>query len=159
MTQTNPEPREAGLCYHSGFGNECSSEALPGALPAGRIRRSGALWLVRRAIIGHGVHRAARPQPALVAVSDSSGGRAQAVHAICQRAGLSRNFAECRRRRRISCAGIRCRCPAEPTDFVDGWVTMAGNGSAESMNGCAIHLYAANRSMQDRFFYSADGEC
>ena len=35
---------------------------------------------------------------------------------------------------------------------------MAGNGAAEAMNGCAIHLYAANRSMQDRFFYSADGE-
>ncbi|HXZ08801.1 MAG TPA: homogentisate 1,2-dioxygenase, partial [Paraburkholderia sp.] len=48
--------------------------------------------------------------------------------------------------------------PTEPTDFIDGWVTMAGNGSAEAMNGCAIHLYAANRSMQDRFFYSADGE-
>jgi homogentisate 1,2-dioxygenase len=26
------------------------------------------------------------------------------------------------------------------------------------MSGCAIHLYAANRSMHDRFFYSADGE-
>ena len=48
--------------------------------------------------------------------------------------------------------------PTEPTDFVDGWVTMAGNGSAEAMNGCAIHLYAANCSMKDRFFYSADGE-
>lgn len=48
--------------------------------------------------------------------------------------------------------------PVEPTDFVDGLVTMAGNGSAAAMNGCAIHLYAANRSMQDRFFYSADGE-
>ena len=48
--------------------------------------------------------------------------------------------------------------PAEPTDFIDGWVTMAGNGAAEAMTGCAIHLYAANRSMQDRFFYTADGE-
>jgi homogentisate 1,2-dioxygenase len=26
------------------------------------------------------------------------------------------------------------------------------------MHGCAIHLYAANRSMTDRFFYTADGE-
>ena len=26
------------------------------------------------------------------------------------------------------------------------------------MTGCGIHLYAANRSMQDRFFYDADGE-
>ncbi|WP_049018093.1 homogentisate 1,2-dioxygenase, partial [Burkholderia multivorans] len=33
-----------------------------------------------------------------------------------------------------------------------------GNGSAAAMSGCAIHLYAANRSMRDRFFYSADGE-
>jgi homogentisate 1,2-dioxygenase len=48
--------------------------------------------------------------------------------------------------------------PTEPTDFVDGWVTMAGNGSAASMSGCAIHLYAANRPMVDRFFYNTDGE-
>ena len=48
--------------------------------------------------------------------------------------------------------------PDAATDFIDGWVTMAGNGAAETMSGCAIHLYAANRSMQDRYFYSADGE-
>lgn len=39
-----------------------------------------------------------------------------------------------------------------PTDFVDGMVSMAGNAS------CGIHLYAANRSMETRFFYNADGE-
>src|ERR1700693_420314 len=32
--------------------------------------------------------------------------------------------------------------PREPTDFIEGLVTMAGNGSAESMTGCAIHAYA-----------------
>ena len=48
--------------------------------------------------------------------------------------------------------------PAAPTDFIDGWVTMAGNGSAASMHGCAIHLYAANRSMTGRYCYDADGE-
>jgi len=35
---------------------------------------------------------------------------------------------------------------------------MAGNGSAASMSGCAIHLYAANQPMVDRFFYNTDGE-
>lgn len=35
---------------------------------------------------------------------------------------------------------------------------MAGNGSAEAMSGCAIHLYAANKSMEGGYFYSADGE-
>jgi homogentisate 1,2-dioxygenase len=48
--------------------------------------------------------------------------------------------------------------PEAPTDFLDGWVTMAGNGSPEAMSGCAIHLYAANRAMSTRYFYSADGE-
>lgn len=48
--------------------------------------------------------------------------------------------------------------PAAPTDFVDGIVTMAGNGGPEAQIGCGIHLYLANRSMQDRFFYNADGE-
>ncbi len=45
-----------------------------------------------------------------------------------------------------------------PTDFIDGLVTMAGNGAPAAQNGCGIHLYAANRSMRDRFFYDADGE-
>jgi homogentisate 1,2-dioxygenase len=43
-------------------------------------------------------------------------------------------------------------------DFVDGLMTMAGNGSPESQVGCGIHLFAANRSMQDRYFCDADGE-
>ncbi len=48
--------------------------------------------------------------------------------------------------------------PTTPTDFIDGWVTMAGNGSAEAMTGCAVHLYAANQSMVGRYFYNADAE-
>lgn len=48
--------------------------------------------------------------------------------------------------------------PAEPTDFVDGLVTYAGNGDVGTFAGVAIHLYAANRSMQGRVFYDADGE-
>ena len=48
--------------------------------------------------------------------------------------------------------------PTAPTDFVDGLVTMAGNGDPAAMTGCGIHMYAANRSMHDRFFYDADGE-
>ena len=35
---------------------------------------------------------------------------------------------------------------------------MAGNGSAAAQAGVGIHVYAANRSMQGRFFYDADGE-
>ena len=35
---------------------------------------------------------------------------------------------------------------------------MAGNGSPESQTGCGIHVYVANQSMTNRFFYDADGE-
>jgi len=42
--------------------------------------------------------------------------------------------------------------PDEPRDFVDGLITIGGN------SGVAIHIYAANRSMTERFFYDADGE-
>ncbi len=44
------------------------------------------------------------------------------------------------------------------TDFIDGLMTIAGNGDAAMHSGCAVHVYAANRSMTDRFFYNADGE-
>jgi homogentisate 1,2-dioxygenase len=48
--------------------------------------------------------------------------------------------------------------PTAPTDFFDGIITYAGNGDAAIQSGVAIHLYAANRSMEGRFFYNADGE-
>src|SRR5699024_2669571 len=37
-------------------------------------------------------------------------------------------------------------------DWVDGMRTVGGN------DGCGIHIYAANASMQERYFYNADGE-
>jgi homogentisate 1,2-dioxygenase len=48
--------------------------------------------------------------------------------------------------------------PSEPADFVDGIVTMGGNGDPAMQTGVGIHIYAANTSMRDRFFYNADGE-
>ena len=48
--------------------------------------------------------------------------------------------------------------PAAPTDFVDGLITYGGNGDVGAGVGLAIHLYAANRSMEGRVFFSADGE-
>src|SRR5690606_14721166 len=48
--------------------------------------------------------------------------------------------------------------PEEPTDFVDGLITYGGNGDPAAQSGTAVHLYAANTSMTDRFFYDADGE-
>ncbi|WP_449469700.1 homogentisate 1,2-dioxygenase [Sphingobium chungangianum] len=48
--------------------------------------------------------------------------------------------------------------PEAPTDFIDGLVTYAMNGDVTQGLGCAVHMFAANRSMIDRAFFSADGE-
>jgi len=48
--------------------------------------------------------------------------------------------------------------PDAETDFVDGLVTMAGAGDPDAGIGLAAHVYVANKSMTDRFFYNADGE-
>ena len=48
--------------------------------------------------------------------------------------------------------------PSKATDFVDGVITICGNGDPSMTTGIRVHVYAANRSMTDRFFYDADGE-
>ena len=48
--------------------------------------------------------------------------------------------------------------PREPTDFIDGIMTIAGNGDLFSQFGMAVHIYACNKGMGDRYFYNADGE-
>ena len=46
----------------------------------------------------------------------------------------------------------------EPADFIDGLVTVAANGDARAQIGIGIHIYRANKSMDDRYFYNSDGE-
>ncbi|MDQ3800540.1 MAG: homogentisate 1,2-dioxygenase [Acidobacteriota bacterium] len=48
--------------------------------------------------------------------------------------------------------------PETETDFVDGLTTIAGNGDSFAQTGMAVHIYRANKSMRDRYFYNADGE-
>ncbi len=48
--------------------------------------------------------------------------------------------------------------PSEPADFVEGLITIGGNGDASVNCGMAAHVYAANRSMTRKVFYNADGE-
>ncbi|HEX8232585.1 MAG TPA: homogentisate 1,2-dioxygenase [Caulobacteraceae bacterium] len=48
--------------------------------------------------------------------------------------------------------------PKESADWVEGLITMGGNGDPATGAGVGVHLYLANRSMTDRLFYDADGE-
>ena len=44
------------------------------------------------------------------------------------------------------------------TDFIQGLVTLVGNGDAASQTGCAAHVYACNTPMDRKYFYNTDGE-
>ncbi len=46
----------------------------------------------------------------------------------------------------------------EGTDFVDGMVTMLANRDPADLEGVAVHLYRASKSMTNRVFVDADGE-
>lgn len=160
MTLDFSKPGEAG--YQSGFANEFATEALPGALPHARNSPQRAPY---------GLYAEQFSGTAFTAPRGHN--RRSWLYRI-RPAAVHRPFELVSGERRIVAEfgdsddvpptppnQLRwdpLPMPAQPTDFVDGWVTMAGNGSAAAMSGCAIHLYAANRSMRERFFYSADGE-
>jgi homogentisate 1,2-dioxygenase len=145
------------LTYMSGFGNEFATEAVAGALPTGQNspqrtplglyaeQLSGTAFTAPRAVNRRSWLYRIRPAAAHEPFVQIERGRIEHDFSL---APASPN------RLRWNPAPI----PDAPTDFVAGLFTMAGNGSPAQQLGCGIHVYAANRSMHERFFYDADGE-
>ncbi len=48
--------------------------------------------------------------------------------------------------------------PTMPTHFINGIKTLLGHGQVSMRSGAAVHLYACNSSMNEDYFYNADGE-
>lgn len=146
------------LDYQTGFGNNCATEALPGALPAGRNspqvcpyglyaeQLSGTAFTVPRAESRRSWLYRIRPA-ALQKPFEPFNGAKSWGHEFG--AGpVTPN------RLRWNPVDI----PSDPTDFIDGMATWAGNGNSDDLSGVSINLYAANRSMEKRYFYNADAE-
>jgi homogentisate 1,2-dioxygenase len=146
------------LEYLSGFGNEHSSEAVPGALPVGRNSPQRApLGLYAEQLSGSAFTepRATNRRSWLYRI------RPSAAHPRFTRVGngglRGAPFTE------TAPDPNRVRwdprpAPAAGTDFLDGLWTLGGNGDATQRVGMAIHLYTADTSMTDRVFSDADGE-
>jgi homogentisate 1,2-dioxygenase len=145
------------LRYQSGFGNEFATEALPGALPVGRNspqRAPYGLYAEQLSGTAFTAPRADNRRSWLYRI------RPAAMHRPFERIDDGRivgRFDE------VDATPNQLRwnpmpMPSAPTDFVDGLVTMAGNGGPAVQTGAAAHLYAANRSMAKRAFYNADAE-
>lgn len=145
--------------YLSGFGAHHESEALEGALPVGQnAPQKTAFGLYAEQLSGSSftAPRAQNARSWLYRLQPS------AMHKPFRRVGegLVRT-APCHE---AECSPNRLRwgpleAPAEPTDFIAGLATVATCGDALAQRGVGVHMYAANRSMEERrFCYDADGE-
>ncbi len=148
----------SALRYLTGFGNEHASEAVAGALPVGQNSpQKPPLGLYPELLSGTAftAPRHENRRSWLYRV------RPSAMHPRFERLAdgsvRSGPFDE------VETPPNRLRwdplpLPDQPTDFVEGLATMAGNGDAASQAGSAVHIYRANRSMAGRVFASHDGE-
>ena len=145
------------LVYQSGFGNSFATEALKGALPVGRNspqRCAYGLYAEQLSGTAFTAPRADNRRSWLYRI------RPSAMHRPFEpidNGRITSHFGE------MPTPPNQLRwnpmpMPSAPTDFIDGIVTMAGNGDPHAQSGAGVHLYAANRSMTRRVFYDADGE-
>lgn len=154
MTRTTSEKQ---LKYQTGFGNEFATEAVEGALPIGRNSPQKApLGLYAEQFSGTAftVPRQENKRTWTYRI------RPSVTHQPFARIDNNRlvsKFDE------IETTPNQLRwnplpMPKNATDFIDGLTTFAGNGDSFSQVGIAVHLFACNKNMTDRFFYNADGE-
>jgi len=144
--------------YQSGFGNEFATEAVPGALPVGQnAPQEHPLGLYTEQFSGtpFTAPRALNRRTWTYRIRPSVTHRPYEEFPM----GLVRSgpFNE------VPTTPNQLRWdplprPEKPTDFLEGLVTFGGNGDPAMQSGVAIHLYAANASMHDRFFSNSDGE-
>ncbi|WP_255505613.1 homogentisate 1,2-dioxygenase [Alkalisalibacterium limincola] len=143
--------------YQTGFGNEFATQAVPGTLPEGRNspqRVAHGLYAEQLSGTAFTAPRHANRRSWLYRI------RPAAVHGAFSPLPQPR-FHNDFGTGPVTPEQLRWSplpMPEEATDFIEGLYTMAGNGGAAGGNGLGIHLYAANRGMQGRFFYNADAE-
>ncbi|XP_072981924.1 homogentisate 1,2-dioxygenase [Typha latifolia] len=156
--------RSAGwgdLEYQSGFGNHFSSEAIPGALPRRqnspllcpfglyaeqisgtaftvprKLNQCSWLYRIKPSVTHEPFHPRVPGNGRLVSEFNQSTSSATPTQLRWKPVDI----------------------PDSPVDFVDGLYTVCGAGSSFLRHGYAIHMYAANKSMNGCAFCNADGD-
>jgi homogentisate 1,2-dioxygenase len=150
--------RMTALQYQSGFGNSFATEAVDGALPVGQNspqRVPFGLYAEQLSGTAFTAPRHENRRSWLYRSRPSAGHLAYQPYA--QERWVSGPFAAAPTPNRLRWDPMEIPA-APPTDFVDGLVTLAGNGDVATGQGMGVHLYLANRSMRDRVLQDADGE-
>jgi homogentisate 1,2-dioxygenase len=144
--------------YMTGFGGHFESEAVPGALPRGRNSpQRPAFGLYAEQLSGSSFTspRHENRRSWLYRIRPSADHRPFVRH---EGAPLFTNGAP---PEPLAPNRMRWDPPKdlpEGADFVDGMVTILTNRSPEDLEGVAVHLYRASKSMTNRVFVDADGE-
>ncbi|TMP54282.1 homogentisate 1,2-dioxygenase [Pseudoalteromonas sp. S1612] len=146
------------LNYMTGFGNEFETEALPGALPIGQFSPQKVkydLYAEQFSTTAFTAPRSDNRRTWMYRIRPSvvQGDYTAIDNGLIRTAPITE----------VPTPPTMLRwdpidVPTKPTDFVDGLITMAANGNANGQAGIGIHVYVANKSMDKRFFYNADGE-
>jgi homogentisate 1,2-dioxygenase len=144
--------------YLSGFGSHFATEAVPGALPRGRNSpQKPAFGLYAEQLSGTSFTspRHENRRSWLYRM------RPSAEHPPYQPYESSKLFTAGAQDGPLPPNRLRwdpLEMPAEPTDLIDGMVTMVSNRDPASLEGVAVHVYRANLDMERRAFVNADGE-
>uniref|UniRef100_A0A803QD32 Homogentisate 1,2-dioxygenase n=1 Tax=Cannabis sativa TaxID=3483 RepID=A0A803QD32_CANSA len=149
------------LSYQSGYGNTFSSEALPGSLPATQnspLLCPNSLYAEQISGTSFTSPRNLNLRSWLYRIKPS------VTHEpfkprVKGKSFLLSEFNQCN----SSATPTQLRwkpidIPSSPTDFIDGLFTVCGAGSSFLRHGFAIHMYTANKSMENSAFCSADGD-
>src|SRR5689334_2934295 len=146
------------LRYMTGFGGHFETEAVKGALPKGRNSpQRPAFGLYTEQLSGSSFTspRHENRRSWLYRM------RPTADHRPFARYAGAPLFAPGTVKEPLAPNRLRWDPPAdlpEDTDFVDGMVTMLANRDPADLEGVAVHLYGASKSMTNRVFVDADGE-
>ena len=138
------------LSYQSGFGNEFATEAVAGGLPVGQnAPQKHLLGLYTEQFSGtpFTAPRATNRRTWTYRIRPSVTHRPYEEIAVGMiRSGPFNEVPTTPNQLRWNPLPM----PEKATDFVDGIVTLGGNGDPAMQTGLAIHVYAANASMTDR---------
>ncbi len=145
------------LVYQTGFGNDFATEAVNGALPIGRNSPQKApLGLYAEQFSGTAftVPRASNRRTWKYRI------RPSVTHGVFEQIENERwlsSFDEVP----VTPNQLRWNAlpmPQSKTDFIDGIVTIAGNGNPASRSGISINIFACNEERPERFFFNSDAE-
>ena len=146
------------LRYISGFGGHFETEAVDGALPKGRNSpQRPAFGLYAEQLSGSSFTSARHENRR----SWLYRMRPTADHRPFVRYEGAPLFASGTSKEPLAPNRLRWDPPADlpaDADFVDGMVTMLANRDPSELEGVAVHLYRASKSMTNRVYADADGE-